>query len=234
MWTSGAYKCLIYFFADLNNSVTFCHLTTIFLFITMTEANQCGDQKHDTACCTFHVAQCAIWAKMSWMWCVICSWLGMSFLWLLLRLQTDVSELLLQSNTIYTHESNFTNHRSNCVCSHINGIHFSTLDFVIMFPTVFRAAIKASSLFGDVYIDSYSKLTRRWGFERTRLTLLWSQSTTGAVFEEESALSIRFHFGSSGRRRAVELVYIQQQNQTRAPYANFRPHRNVGRSKLLW
>lgn len=38
-----------------------------------------------------------------------------------------------------------------------------------------------------------------------RLTLLWSQSTTGDDFEEESALSIGFHFRNSGRRRALVL-----------------------------
>lgn len=38
-----------------------------------------------------------------------------------------------------------------------------------------------------------------------RLTLLWSQSTTGDYFEEENALSIGFRFRNSGRRRAPVL-----------------------------
>lgn len=38
-----------------------------------------------------------------------------------------------------------------------------------------------------------------------RLTLLWSQSTTGDYFEGESALSIWFHFGNGGQRQARVL-----------------------------
>ena len=60
-----------------------------------------------------------------------------------------------------------------------------------------------------------------------RLTLLWSQCTTGNYFEEESALSIGFHCfeyqnlwpKTSSSIRCVELAYIKQQNQTCAPYA---------------
>lgn len=57
-----------------------------------------------------------------------------------------------------------------------------------------------------------------------RLTLLWSQSTTGNYFEEESALSIGFHFGNCGRRRAGVLNVLncctfKQQNQTCALFA---------------
>lgn len=60
-------------------------------------------------------------------------------------------------------------------------------------------------------IDSSSKLTPRSGFECARLTLLWSQSTTGNYFEERRALSVRFHNQNGGRRAPVtdEWVYVK-------------------------
>ena len=89
--------------------------------------------------------------------------------------------------------SNFTNHRSDSVCSHINSIYFSTLDFVIMFPTVFGAAIKASSLFGDVYRQLLNADTgmRVWKYEIDTIVvtkhnrrLLWR----GKCFEYQISL----------------------------------------------
>lgn len=60
-------------------------------------------------------------------------------------------------------------------------------------------------------IDRSSKLTPRSGFECARLTLLWSQSTTGNYFEERRALSVRFHNRSGGWRAPLtdEWVYLK-------------------------
>lgn len=60
--------------------------------------------------------------------------------------------------------------------------------------TVFMGDIKAEGC-----IDSSSKLTPRSAFECARLTLFWSQSTTGNYFEERRALSVRFRHRTGGR-----------------------------------
>ncbi|MEQ2276635.1 hypothetical protein XENORESO_000471 [Xenotaenia resolanae] len=72
-------------------------------------------------------------------------------------------------------------------------------------------------LHSEARIDSYSTLTWRRGFESKRLTLLWSQSTTGDYFEGKNALSIGFHFRNSGSKMSttiggVESMYVGQQN----------------------
>lgn len=69
-----------------------------------------------------------------------------------------------------------------------------------------------------------------------RLTLLWSQSTTGDYFEEENALSIGFHFRNSGQRQARLLDVLNWctlNNKTTTLYAtSVCPKRKTERLKL--
>lgn len=60
-------------------------------------------------------------------------------------------------------------------------------------------------------IDRSLKLTPRSGFECARLTLLWSQSTTGNYFEEQRALTVCFHNRNGGQRAPVtdDWVYVK-------------------------
>lgn len=69
---------------------------------------------------------------------------------------------------------------------------------------------KSQMYFQERCTDSNSKLTQGWGFEHTRLTLLWSQSTTGDYFEEESALGIRYRLGNGVRRQAQVLDLLNR------------------------
>lgn len=74
-------------------------------------------------------------------------------------------------------------------------------------PKLFSDHPSQIQLFLEPRIDSYSKLTQGWSFESLRLTLLWSQSTTGDYFEEKNASSIEFHFRKSGQKR-VKLLEV--------------------------
>ena len=123
------------------------------------------------------------------------------------------------------HESNFTNLRSNFMCSQINRNTFSSLDSVLMLPTVSDQPSKPR-LYSETCIDSYSKLTPRWGFESTRLTLLWSQSTTGNYFEGESALSIGFHFRNIVAEDELEVLDVLNWRtlNNKSRHVHQRPH----------
>lgn len=70
-----------------------------------------------------------------------------------------------------------------------------------------------------------------------RLTLLWSQSTTGDYFEEENALSIGFHFRNSGQRQAQLLDVLNWctlNNKTTYTVCHFRvSKKKYGKVKTL-